>query len=245
MLGPRFRWAAITGTRDAGMNPLDSIRDRIQWLTFDCYGTLVDWDAGIRQVLARVTGMGGKALDALVEAYIRHEACIEAGPFLPYKNVQARALRALADERGFSLVGPNADILSRTLPDWPPFTDSRAALSRLKSRYKLGVLSNVDRDLFAGTQQRLGVEFDLLVTAEDVRSYKPAHGHFARMLGHVDGDRSKVLHVAQSLFHDAVPASELDLPYVWINRYGGRNETGVAMLAEFDSLAALADALGV
>lgn len=227
------------------MNPLDSIRDQIQWLTFDCYGTLVDWDAGIRQALGQVCGERGRALDAMVESYIKHEARIESDPFTSYKNVQAQALRALADEHGFSLADADADILSRTLPDWPVFTDTTAALKRLKSRYKLGVLSNVDRDLFAGTQRKLGVEFDLLVTAEDVRSYKPAHGHFTRMLEHVGGERSSVLHVAQSLFHDAAPASELELNYVWINRYGGLNENGVAMLVEFDSLAALADALGV
>lgn len=227
------------------MNPLDSIRDQIKWLTFDCYGTLVDWNAGIRQALGEVTGDQGVTLDALVQTYIKHEAHIEAGPFTLYKNVQAQALRALAEECGFSLAESDADMLSRTLPDWPVFTDTRAALERLKSRYKLGVLSNVDRDLFAGTQRKLGVAFDLLVTAEDVRSYKPAHGHFVRMLEHIGGERIDVLHVAQSLFHDAVPAGELELNYVWINRYGDRNEGGAAMLAEFDSLAALADALGV
>lgn len=226
------------------MGALDSIHDQIHWLTFDCYGTLVDWEAGISRALAKVSGCGADSIDALVAGYIRHEAAIEKSGFDAYKNVQARALRALADEQGFSIAVGEEDILSRTLPDWPVFADTCEALARLKRRFRLGVLSNVDRDLFAGTQLRLGVEFDLLVTAQDVQSYKPGHGHFERMLEQVGRDKSIVLHVAQSLFHDAQPAGELGLNYVWINRYGGRNDKGVVMLAEFASLSALADALG-
>ena len=140
---------------------------------------------------------------------------------------------------------PNrVDFLAESLPDWPTFPDTNGALARLKGRYRLGVLSNVDRDLFAATTRKLNVQFDLAVTAQDVRAYKPADAHFERLLTSY-GPREEVLHVAQSLFHDGVPAGELSIPFVWINRYGETNETQVRPLATYPDLRSFADeALG-
>jgi 2-haloacid dehalogenase len=224
---------------------LAAMNDTFSLLTFDCYGTLIDWDYGIRAVFAGLSGLPAASCDRLVEAYIETEAAIESEAYQRYRDVQARALEAVSRLHGFRLPEHAVDALSDALPDWPPFPDTNAALKRLKTRYKLGVLSNVDRDLFAGTRRKLEVEFDLVITAEDVRSYKPAHAHFLRMFEDAPGGRDRVLHVAQSLYHDAAPAAELGLRYAWINRHGQTRPANVPMLGEFPTLTALADALEV
>jgi len=220
------------------------IRDTISLLTFDCYGTLIDWETGIRQNLGGVFELGGAAGDDLIEAYIRTEASIEQQGYRSYREVQTETLRALAASFRLKLPAEKESALSLSLPDWPLFDDTNEALQRLKRRYQLGVLSNIDRDLFAGTCAHLDVEFDLVVTAEDVQSYKPAHPHFFRMLQLAPAEREGVLHVAQSLYHDARPAAELGLHYAWLNRYGQQRPDGVSLIGEFPTLAALADALG-
>ncbi|MCB9850415.1 MAG: haloacid dehalogenase type II [Phycisphaerales bacterium] len=224
------------------MATLGEIANSIELLTFDCYGTLVDWEAGIAASFAEL-GVPPDQRDDVIDAYVRTEAAIEQQGYQPYREVQAATLAMVARDFGLPFADEQRGHLSRSLPDWPPFADTVAALRRLKNRYKLGILSNIDRDLFAGTRQHLDVEFDLIITAEDVRSYKPAHPHFLAMLEHIGG-RERVLHVAQSLYHDARPAGELHLNYVWINRYGGKADKDVKMLAEFANLAELADALG-
>ncbi len=221
---------------------LGDIRGTIEWITFDCYGTLVDWETGLRQAVREVSGNDDPAM---FDAFLGIEAEIEAGPFQSYHDVQAETLRRLAERFGFQVRPNQVDVLSRTLPDWPVWADTNAALRRLKCQYKIGVLSNIDRELFAGTARHFEIEVDLLIAAEDVRAYKPSARHFTRMLTHVDGDKNRMLHAAQSLYHDCVPATHLEIANVWINRRGETNTTTAKPMAEFPDLTGLADALGV
>jgi 2-haloacid dehalogenase len=133
-------------------------------------------------------------------------------------------------------------LLAETLPEWRPFPDTNEALRRLKDRYRLGILSNIDQDLFTETARHFEVDFDVVVTAEDVRSYKPGHLHFLKLIEDY-ADSDSVLHVAQSLYHDGRPAGDLNIAFVWINRYNEVNTEGVTPLAEYPDLKSLADAV--
>ena len=226
------------------MTTIQSVLATTKTITFDCYGTLVDWRAGIGQSLAELLGQAVAGREnELYEAHVRSEAKLEAGPYRSYRDVLAATTRQLAREFSVEIPPDREGLLADRLPDWPLFPDTREALRRLKSRYRLGVLSNIDRDLFSGTCRGLGVNVDFVVTAQDVESYKPAHAHFQRMFAD-HARRDEVLHVAQSLFHDGAPAGELGLSYVWINRYGDANDTAVQPLATYPDLLSLAEAAG-
>ncbi len=201
--------------------------------TFDCYGTLIDWESGLTAALRAVADAHGVtvARDTLLEAYGRHEASIEAGPYLPYRTVLARALQGIAGELGFV---PSADELARfggSVGDWPAFADSPGALARLRQRFRLGVITNCDDDLFALSNRRLGVEFDWVVTAQQVGSYKPDPHGFEVAFQRIGVPRERILHVAQSLFHDHVPAKRLGLATVWVNRRHDREGFGATPAA--------------
>ena len=224
------------------MNIIDEVLRRTRVITFDCYGTLIDWAAGLRGSLDAVFG---EALtqhgEKLFEAYVQLEAVVESEPYRSYREVLAATVERLAQRFDLKLAPGGTRLLAETLPEWRPFPDTNEALTRLKENYRLGVLSNIGRDLFAGTARHFDVEFDFVVTAEDVRSYKPDHGHFRKLLDD-HAKQETVLHVAQSLYHDGVPAAELGLAYVWINRYQGVNDTTVRPVAEYPDLKSLADA---
>jgi len=213
----------------------------IKTITFDCYGTLIDWKGGLEQSFRTMFGsMVDGRMDELFDVYVQVEAEVESGSYRSYDEVLSEVSLRLADRLGFELTPEKHDTLSTMLPSWPAFVDTNNALVRLKKRFQLGVLSNIDRDMFAGTATLFDVSFDFLVTAEDVGSYKPALGHFQKMLDQ-HGQRDSVLHVAQSLYHDGIPAGELGLAFVWINRYKQTNETTVQPTAEFSDLKSLAD----
>jgi len=224
------------------MSSIEEVLRRVETITFDCYGTLIDWRAGLQSSLAELFELAPNGLpDGLFEAYVRTEAEIEGGAYQSYRRVLAATAERLAKRFNFDLSPGLAELLAETLPHWAPFADTNEALLRLKRRYRLGVLSNIDRDLFAGTALQFDADFDFVVTAEDVQSYKPGQAHFQQLLSrHVECDR--VLHVAQSLFHDGVPAQELGIAFVWINRYEEVNATPVRPLAEYADLKSLADA---
>jgi len=225
------------------MSQLARLAETLDLITFDCYGTLIDWEQGIRGCMTEL-GAPANLLRTLVDAYVRTEAAVEQQPYRPYREIQAMTLELLARDFVLPLNHDRRHVLSEHLPSWRPFADTNAALARLAKRFRLGILSNIDRDLLSATRRHFSVEFDLVVTAEDVQSYKPAHPHFLRMIQQVS-DRGRVLHVAQSLYHDGVPAGELGLHYVWINRYHGKSSKGVSMLAEFADLESFAGALEV
>ena len=188
-----------------------------RWATFDCYGTLIDWNLGIRTELERLFGV--REAPRLLERYHEIEPEIESEPFHTYHEVLTLALERLAEEESIQLPEGEANALAKSLPDWPPFPEVPAALAELRSRrWMLAILSNTDRDLIAASERRLGVPIDLAIVAEDVKSYKPAHGHWERFFEVTTADRGSHVHVGASLYHDIAPARDLGLKSVWINR---------------------------
>ncbi|WP_020112915.1 haloacid dehalogenase type II [Rhodococcus sp. 114MFTsu3.1] len=193
-------------------------------LSFDCYGTLIDWEAGIAAVLAPWAEQVGLEMtdEELLLAYAENEARAEReNPTALYSTVLADAFRWTGEKLGKPVDDEWAAKLGSSVPQWPAFPDSTEALASLARDYKLIILSNVDREGFAGSNARLGVDFDAVITAEDVKAYKPAPNHFEALdgtLADLGIPRDRLLHVAQSLFHDHVPAKRHGLPSVWINR---------------------------
>jgi 2-haloacid dehalogenase len=196
-------------------------------LSFDCYGTLIDWESGISAVLAPWAAERGVRLtsEQLLERFAIAEAREEARtPDALYPEILAATMRSLGEGTGGAVDAAQCERLARSVPEWPAFADSPEALATLSTRYALVILSNVDRKSFAGSNARLGVRFDAVITAEDVGSYKPAARNFALLLDTAGGmgiERERLLHVAQSVFHDHVPAKAAGLSTVWINRRSG------------------------
>jgi 2-haloacid dehalogenase len=208
---------------------------RFEALTFDCYGTLIDWEAGLLAAFHRAFAAdAGQVPDDedLLLRYARHEAALEAGPYLPYREILARGLRGVAAELDIEVADEAAAAFGGSVVDWPAFPDSAAALARLATRFRLGVLTNCDDDLFAASNAKLGVEFDWVVTAQQVRSYKPADANFETLLARVDVPAKRILHVAQSLYHDHVPANRFGLASVWIDRRHDRPGAGATPVAD-------------
>jgi 2-haloacid dehalogenase len=215
-------------------------------LTFDCYGTLVDWERGLLDALRPVLARHRVDLpdEAVLELYARLEAALESGVYRPYRDVLTGVIDGLGQELGFA---PSADervALVDSIRSWPPFADTVPALRELKRRFRLGVISNIDDDLFT---PRLEVDLDWLVTAQQARAYKPSLRPFELALERIGRPASHVVHVAQSLYHDHVPARQLGLRTVWINRRSGQPGAGATPPAdaqpdlELPSLAALAE----
>jgi 2-haloacid dehalogenase len=186
-------------------------------LTFDCYGTLIDWERGILAALA--PELDG---DRVLEAFAEFESGLEGGPYLRYREVLERCYDGLAVRFGFEPQDAARSAFGDSVGDWPPFPDSADALARLKERFRLGVITNCDDDLFARTNARLGVEFDWVITAQQVGAYKPSPRGFEEAFSRMDVPRERILLVAQSLFHDHVTAKRLGLSTVWIDRRAGR-----------------------
>jgi 2-haloacid dehalogenase len=201
---------------------------RFDAITFDCYGTLIDWEQGILNALQPVLAPRGvdATPDELLERYARHEAELEADSYLPYREILAESLRRLCTEAGVTASDEETDAFARAIADWPAFPDTAAALRTLHERFRLGVITNCDRELFALSNRRLGVTFDWVVTAEDARAYKPGLRPFELAFETVDVPRERILHAAQSLFHDHVPAGQLGLASVWVDRRHDRDGFG-------------------
>jgi 2-haloacid dehalogenase len=200
-------------------------------LTFDCYGTLIDWEAGILAGLRTALAPHGVEApdDELLEAYAASEAKLESGPYLPYRTILAVGARSVAKGLGVELDNDEAGTFGDSVGDWPAFDDSTRALRQLRRRFQLGVLTNCDDDLFAASNRRLGVEFDWIVTAQQLGSYKPNPHNFEALRErlHESGiAAARILHVAQSLYHDHVPARRLGLSTVWIDRRHDRPGAG-------------------
>jgi 2-haloalkanoic acid dehalogenase type II len=219
----------------AGARPFDVV-------TFDCYGTLVDWVTGIREAFAAAARRAGAAVDpgAVLGAYAEVEPAVQAEGYRSYRAVLEETARRVAARLGLALREAEAGFLAASLPGWRPFPDTNPALERLvRAGYALGILSNIDDDLLAATRRHLTVPFELVVTAQQVRAYKPARPHFTTARAAVGGRRW--LHAAQSYFHDVVPARELGIPHAWINRTAARPTDGGRADREFRTLAELAD----
>jgi 2-haloacid dehalogenase len=193
---------------------------RFEVLTFDCYGTLIDWESGILAAVHRVLrGHSVQANDSdILKKYAELESAAEAGPYRRYREILTEVMNGLASHFGAHITDAEAASLPESIHDWQPFPDSVAALAQLGTRYKLAVISNIDDDLFAHSAQRLGNPFTHVITAQQVGSYKPSHRNFHTALAQIGVDKEKVLHCAQSIFHDIVPARELGIANVWVNR---------------------------
>jgi 2-haloacid dehalogenase len=211
-----------------------------RWVTFDCYGTLIDWNLGIGRELERLFGV--EAAPRLLERYHEIEPALESEAFRTYHDVLALALERLAQEEHVQLPEGEGGALARSLPEWSPFPEVPGALAELRERgWKLAILSNTDRDLIAASQRRLGVPVDLAIVAEDVQSYKPALGHWEHFFEATAAERERHVHVAASLLHDIAPARELELRSVWINRLG--EQAGPEPDRELPDLSRLPDTL--
>ena len=223
--------------------------DAFDVLTFDCYGTLIDWEAGLLAGLREAQPGAGVEDGDLLETYARHEAEAEQPPYRSYREVLATGVRGVSADLGLEVDDDRVAQFAECVRDWPAFPDSAEALDRLHERYRLGVITNCDTDLFAASNEKLGVTFDWLVTAEMARSYKPALAGFELAFATIDVPRERILHVAQSLFHDHVPAKQLGLSSVWIDRRHDRPGAGATPPAEaapdatYPSMQAFADAV--
>jgi 2-haloalkanoic acid dehalogenase type II len=215
---------------------------RYDVITFDCYGTLIDWESGIGAAFAKAAAADARQLDRaeVLKAYSEIEPNVEAETYRRYRDVLRETAQRVAERFGWPLSRERAAFLAESLPSWPPFPDTNPALERLVAEgYRLGILSNVDEDLLTRTHQHLTVTFDLTITAEQVGSYKPAHRHFTEARRRI-GSRPW-LHVAQSYFHDVTPAHALGIPVAWINRKCELVADGSRAVREFHTLTELAD----
>jgi len=208
--------------------------DRFEILTFDCYGTLINWEAGILPALHRILAAHGKKLDdaLLLKLYGDFEMLSEQGDFHPYRVVLESVVRRFGANLGFTPTAEEAASLPNSLPTWQPWPDTVAALRRLKTKFRLAILSNVDDDLFAATRPLLGVDFDEVITAQQARAYKPSLKLFELALSRIHAPAHRVLHVGQSIFHDVVPAQSLGLATVWVNRPSARPGVGAVKAAD-------------
>ncbi len=207
---------------------------RFDAVTFDCYGTLIDWEAGLSTAFRSLLDPHAVAPDGdeLLETYAHFEAEGERPPYRRYRDVLTEAARATCSTYSVEPTAEELAMFGGSVVDWPAFPDSHDALSRLKTRFRLGVLTNCDDDLFAASNARLGIEFDWVVTAQQAGGYKPAIHNFEVLFERVGLPRDRILHVAQSLFHDHVPAKALGLSTVWIDRRRGRRGAGATPPAE-------------
>lgn len=208
--------------------------NRFEILTFDCYGTLINWEAGILGALHKVLSAHGKSVEdsRLLALYGDFEARAEQGPFRPYREVLQSVVQQFGNELGFTPTEAERRSLPESLGRWRPWPDTVSALRQLKTGYRLAVLSNVDDDLFAATRPQLEVKFDEVITAQQAQAYKPSLKLFELALSRINTPAHRVLHVGQSIYHDVVPAQSLGLATVWVNRPSARSGVGAVKLAE-------------
>src|ERR1700734_241984 len=222
---------------------------RFEILTFDCYGTLIDWETGILAALGRILAAHNQSIDdaTLLKLYGDFEQLSEQGEFHPYREVLQSVVRRFGAELGFAPTPEQVRSLPESLATWKPWPDTVAALRQLKSRFRLAILSNVDDDLFALTRPKLEIAFDDVITAQQAQAYKPSLKIFELALSRIQTPAHRVLHVGQSIYHDVVPAQALGLATVWVNRPSARPGVGAVKTAlaepdlEVSSLAELAE----
>ena len=220
--------------------------NRFEWVSFDCYGTLADWETGIATAVGEVLASRGmqRPKGEILELFAESEPRVQgSATYLDYRQVLRQVMASIGDELGLRCSEAELGCLADSLPRWPIFPDAPESLQTLKSRYKLAVISNVDDDLFAGTADALGVEFDAVVTSQQVRSYKPDLRNFNAALERMGVVKENLLHVAESLYHDIGPANSLGITCVWVNRAGqggGTRRTKAVPDLEVPDLATLA-----
>jgi 2-haloacid dehalogenase len=212
-----------------------------RWATFDCYGTLIDWNTGIAGELGRL--FGDEQALRLLARYHELEPQVQAeDPELTYRRVLTLTLERLAESERLTLPDGEHDALAGSLPSWPPFPEVPGALEEARARgWRLAILSNTDRDLIAASKAQIGVPFDETIVASEIGSYKPGHRHWSEFFARTHADRGGHVHVAASLFHDIAPCAELGLRSVWVNRLD--EVANPVPTREITDLSGLADAL--
>jgi len=201
---------------------------KFQVLSFDCYGTLIDWERGIVEALMPVLSARhiGLSDEQVLELYAELEAEAEQGSYVKYREVLRRVVQQLGSKLGFVPYASELDCIADSLKSWIPFPDTVEALETLKRRFRLAIISNIDDDLFAFSAQHLKVEFDWVITAEQVKAYKPSSDPFEYAIDRVGLSTERMLHIAQSIYHDIVPAKAVGLSTVWVNRRKGKSGPG-------------------
>jgi len=194
--------------------------DQFEVLSFDCYGTLIDWETGIWEALRPILAghHQNPSQDQILEMYGKFESNAESGEYREYRTILRMVLEMIGEDLGFRPTEAELQTFSTCVRDWPAFPDSPQALQALQTKYKLAIISNIDDDLFAYSERRLQVKFDHVITARQARSYKPSLNNFQLAFQRIGLPKEKILHVAQSLFHDIAPARQLGLSNVWVNR---------------------------
>lgn len=205
--------------------------DNIQVFTFDCYGTLIDWESGILSALQPILSAIGQNLDEenILQLFAKFEAEIQQGEYLTYREVLKRVLEKFSEHFNFVVATEEVYALADSIRYWLPFPDTVKSLKALKQKYKLAIISNVDDNLFAFSAQHLEVEFDWIITAEQVKSYKPSLNNFTVAMERINLPKEQILHVAGSIYHDIVPAKSLGISTVWVNRRAGKEGTGASL----------------
>ena len=207
---------------------------RFEIITFDCYGTLINWEEGILRGMHRIIAAHGKDMDdaTILSFYADFEVRAEQGEYRCYRDVLQSVVRRFSEKFGFAPTDAEVRSLPESLPSWKPWPDTVSALFELQKRFRLAIISNVDDDLFAATQPQLGVKFDQIITAQQAGAYKPSLKIFELALSRVGVGPDRVLHVGQSLYHDVLPAQSLGLATVWVKRPSPRTGVGAVKAAE-------------
>ncbi|MEG4283923.1 haloacid dehalogenase type II [Microcoleus sp. A006_D1] len=209
--------------------------NQFEVVSFDCYGTLIDWENGILPVLKQLLSSHEIDLsdDGTLEMFAEFESELEKDQsnYIKYRQILQEVVEKLGQRFNFEPTETELNSLADSVKNWQPFPDTVAALAALKQKYKLAVISNIDDDLFAGTAKHLQVEFDWVITAEQVRSYKPSTRNFEMAIDRMGIAPEKLLHVAQSLYHDIVPAASMGISTVWVNRRQGKAGFGATLPA--------------
>lgn len=204
--------------------------ESIRLITFDCYGTLIDWETGMLASLRKLFSSSRHKIadDKILEMYGEVEAELESGSYIPYRQVLAQTVQEMGRRCNIAVSKEAAMRFAQSLTEWEPFADTVAGLQALTRKYRLGIISNIDDDLFAGTRKKLLVDLDPIVTAQQVQSYKPSLKNFQEAIKRSGLSKEQILHAGQSVYHDIVPSSFLGLRNVWVNRPSVRPGSGAA-----------------
>lgn len=202
--------------------------DKYEVLTFDCYGTLIDWESGMLAALRPVLLVHNAKLndEQILELFAEIETEQEEGEYTKYREILRRVVQKFGERLGFETNPTELDSLANSIKNWQPFSDTVEALKNLKNKFKLAVISNIDDDLFAGSARNLDIDFDWIITAEKAKSYKPSLHNFELAIEKIGLPSEKILHIAQSIYHDIIPAKSLGLSTVWVNRRGSKEGFG-------------------
>lgn len=217
-----------------------------KYITFDCYGTLIDWEGGIRTAVKKLTDKNGfnLSLDGISDKYIKVELQVEAEQYRKYHEILQLSTKKLFKQEGFDVSDEDALEFADSIYSWQPFPETHDVLAELKQNsYKLIILSNIDNEIIKRSIEVMGIDFDGVVTAEEVGSYKPAHGHWEEMLRRFNAQKEEVLHVAASYIHDIIPAKEQGFDAIWINRNSEKPTREIKPNLEFKDLRPLPNAL--